>query len=551
MTVSWWRDAVIYQVYPRSWADANGDGVGDLPGITSRLPHLVELGVDALWCSPFYTSPQHDAGYDVADYRDIDPIFGTLDDADELVRQAHRQGIKVIIDLVPNHTSSDHVWFQAALAAGPGSRERARYLFRDGRGEHGEQPPNDWVSVFGGPGWTRVTEADGSPGQWYLHLFDVTQPDLDWTNEEVRQEFDDVLRFWLDRGIDGFRVDVAHGLAKEDGLPDYPLMLEWLTNPDPHVHPHPPMWDQEGVHEIYQRWRAILDSYDGDRIMVAEAWVQPSDRLAAYIRHDEMHQAFNFDYLKAEWDAADLRAVIDESLAASAQVGAPTTWVLSNHDVVRHPTRYGLPDGVAWRDGVGPGDPQPHQAAGLRKARAATLLMLALPGSAYLYQGEEFGLPEHTELADDVRQDPTWVRSRHTRRGRDGCRVPVPWAAADGRGPSYGFNDGTATWLPQPESFARYALDTQRGVAGSTYELYRSALRLRREHALGSGELAWLNGSGAGDLLSVVNGDVLVLANLGAEPAALPEAAELLVLSGDLSPDGRLPQDTTAWLRRP
>jgi alpha-glucosidase len=548
MTVPWWRSAVIYQVYPRSWADANGDGVGDLPGITSRLPHLVELGVDAIWCSPFYTSPQNDAGYDVADYRDIDPIFGTLADADELVREAHGQGLKVIIDLVPNHTSSEHAWFQAALAAGPGSRERARYLFRDGKGEHGEQAPNDWVSVFGGPGWTRVTEADGSPGQWYLHLFDVTQPDLDWTNEEVRAEFDDVLRFWLDRGIDGFRVDVAHGLAKEDGLPDYPTMLEWLMNPNPLVHPHPPMWDQDGVHEIYQRWRKILDSYDGDRIMVAEAWVQPSDRLAAYIRHDEMHQAFNFDYLKADWDAQELRAVIDESLAASAQVGAPTTWVLSNHDVVRHPSRYGLPDRTPWRHGLGLGDPQPDDALGLQRARAATLLMLALPGSAYLYQGEELGLPEHTTLPDDARQDPTWVRSRHENRGRDGCRVPVPWAAADGRGPSYGFNAGDASWLPQPESFAEYALDGQRGVEGSTYELYRRALRLRREHGLGTDELTWVESAGP-DVIALAVGAVLVMANLGTEPAALPEALEVLVTSGDLAPDGRLPVDTSAWLR--
>ncbi len=539
---------MIYQVYPRSWADASGDGIGDLPGITSRIPHLVELGVDAIWCSPFYTSPQNDAGYDVANYRDIDPVFGTLADADELVRQAHEQGVKVIIDLVPNHTSSEHAWFQAALAAGPGSRERARYLFRDGKGEHGEQPPNDWVSVFGGPGWTRITEADGSPGQWYLHLFDVTQPDLDWTNEEVRQEFDDVLRFWLDRGIDGFRVDVAHGLAKESGLPDYPTMLEWLTNPNPLVHPHPPMWDQDAVHEIYQRWRKILDSYDGERIMVAEAWVMPSDRLAAYIRQDEMHQAFNFDYLKADWDAQTLREVIDDSLAASALVGAPTTWVLSNHDVVRHPSRYGLPAGTPWRHGLGVGDPQPDEALGLQRARAATLLMLALPGSAYLYQGEELGLPEHTTLPDDARQDPTWVRSGHTNRGRDGCRVPVPWISTDGRGPSYGFNDGAASWLPQPESFARYALDVQRGVEGSTYELYRAGLRLRREHGLGTGELTWVDGAAPG-LLTAANGDVLVIANLGSEPAALPEGAELLVASGELTLDGRLPVDTSAWLR--
>jgi alpha-glucosidase len=545
---SWWRSAVIYQIYPRSWADANGDGIGDLPGITSRIPHLAELGIDAVWCSPFYTSPQNDAGYDVADYRDIDPIFGTLADADQLLATAHEHGLRVLIDLVPNHTSSEHPWFQAALAAAPGSRERARYLFREGKGAGGEQPPNDWVSVFGGPGWTRVTETDGSPGQWYLHLFDVTQPDLDWTNEEVRQEFDDVLRFWLDRGIDGFRVDVAHGLTKADGLPDYPAMLEWLADPDPGRLPSPPMWDQDSVHEIYQRWRKVLDSYDGDRIMVAEAWVQPLDRLAAYIRPDEMHQAFNFDYLKTDWDAGQLREVIDGSLAATSIVGAPTTWVLSNHDVVRHPTRYGLPPGTVWRHGLGVGDPQPDEALGLRRARAATLLMLALPGSAYLYQGEELGLPEHTTLPDGDRQDPTWARSGHVHRGRDGCRVPLPWAAADGRGPSYGFNSGTASWLPQPSAFARYALDVERGAEGSTYEMYRSALSLRRLLGLGIGELAWTSEPGD-EVLTVSNGEVLVVANLGATAAALPADAELLLASGPLAPDGSLPTDTTVWLR--
>jgi alpha-glucosidase len=549
MTDEWWRDAVIYQIYPRSFADHDGDGMGDLDGITSRLSHLVELGVDALWCSPFYVSPQNDGGYDVADYRDIDPRFGTLADADELIQQAHRNGLRIIVDLVPNHTSSEHVWFQAALKSPPGSRERARYLFRDGLGEHGEQPPNDWVSTFGGPGWTRVTEADGHPGQWYLHLFDVTQPDLDWSNDEVLEEFDSILRFWLDRGVDGFRVDVAHGLVKEPGLRNWTQVSEERRNEDEHGKP-PPMWDVPGVHDIYQRWRKILESYDGQRILVAEAWVEPLDRLALYVRPDEMHQAFNFDFLQAGWNAAKLRTVVTDSLAANAVQEATTTWVLSNHDVVRHPSRFGMPPGTPWRKAIGVGDTQPDEALGLRRARAATLFMLALPGSSYLYQGEELGLPEDTLLPDEFRQDPIWERSGHRHRGRDGCRIPLPWSAADGRGPSYGFNSGELSWLPQPESFARYALDVERGVEGSTYELYRSALATRREHRLGAGAMRWVEGAGP-DVLSFVNGDVLVIANLAADPAPIPDEAELLAASGPLDGNNGVPTDTTVWLRIP
>ena len=330
-TSPWWRSAVIYQVYPRSFADSDGDGVGDLPGVTARLPYLAELGVDAVWLSPIYRSPMADAGYDVADYRVVDPLFGSSQDADLLLAEAHRLGLRVVLDLVPNHTSDEHAWFRAALAAPAGSAERSRYLFRDGRGESGELPPNSWRSVFGGPAWTRVTEPDGRPGQWYLHLFDDKQPDLDWTHPEVRAEFEDILRFWLDRGVDGFRVDVAHGLVKADGLPDWDHEQELLDGSS-HGGERPPMWDQDGVHDIYRSWRQVLDEYDGDRMLVAEAWVEPAERLARYVRPDEMHQAFNFAFLSAGWRAADLRESIADSLEASATVGAPATWVLSNHD---------------------------------------------------------------------------------------------------------------------------------------------------------------------------------------------------------------------------
>jgi alpha-glucosidase len=541
---SWWRDAVIYQIYPRSFADGDGDGVGDLPGITARLSSLTELGVDAVWLSPFYPSPMADAGYDVSDYRAVEPLFGTLDDADKLITEAHTLGLRFIVDLVPNHTSSEHAWFQQALRAAPGSAERERYFFRDGSGPGGDLAPNSWQSVFGGPAWERVVEPDGTPGQWYLHLFDATQPDLNWGNPEVRAEFVDILRFWLDRGVDGFRVDVAHGLIKEENLPDWhaaPAILGGLVDDGG---PHPPMWDQEGVHEIYQQWRAVLDAYPGEQILVAEAWAGSPQRLARYVRADEMHQAFNFLYLDAAWSPEPLRAVIDATLAANDAVGATTTWVLSNHDVVRHPSRLGYPVGQTRMHGIGIGDPLPDAALGLRRGRAATLQMLALRGSAYLYQGEELGLPEDTEIPDELRQDPAWVRSGHAERGRDGCRVPIPWEAD---APSYGFGPSDLSWLPQPPVWAEYALDRQRGVAGSTYELYRSALRLRRSHRLGAGPMTWLESPA--EVMAFRSGDVLVLTNFGAEPVAVPAGAEVLITSEPLTADGLVPQDVTVWAR--
>jgi alpha-glucosidase len=548
---AWWRDAVIYQIYPRSWADADGDGMGDLPGITARLPHLADLGVDAVWLSPFYTSPQHDAGYDVADYRDVDPRFGSLADADTMIARAHELSLRVLVDIVPNHSSSDHPWFRDALAAGPGSAARARYLFRDGAGEHGEEPPNNWLSVFGGPGWTRVTEADGSPGQWYLHLFDVTQPDFDWTNPEVGDEMESVLRFWLDRGVDGFRIDVANGLVKAEGLPDAPANAPEVEHTDAM-----PMWDQPGVHDVYRRWRKVTDSYaidgeDADRILCGEAWVLPAESLARYVRSDELHQTFNFPFLMTPWIAAELRAEITESLAAVAEYDAPQTWVLSNHDVVRHASRLGYPPvpGRLRMPGIGADDPQPDADVGLRRARAASTVMLALPGSAYVYQGEELGLPEATQLPDDARQDPTWERSAHTQRGRDGARVPMPW---DGDAPSYGFGPTDASWLPQPEVYGELAADRQTGDEGSTLELYRTLLSTRREHRLGRGKLSWVE-LGVDVLafdVSTESGTVVrVVANLGRESIPLSEDGEVIVRSADVDLADGLPADTAVWVR--
>jgi alpha-glucosidase len=515
----WWRDAVIYQVYVRSFADTDGDGLGDLPGVRSRLGYLAELGVDAIWLTPFYPSPMADCGYDVADYRDVDPVFGTLADAEGLIADAHAHGLRVIFDVVPNHTSHRHPWFEAALRAGPGSPERARYVFRDGKGAGGSLPPNDWESVFGGPAWSRVPD-----GQWYLHLFAAEQPDLNWEHPEVRAEFEDILRFWLDRGVDGFRVDVAHGMIKAPGLPDIGhggqvrmLGTERL-----------PYFDQEGVHEIHRAWRRLLDSYDGERIGVAEAWAPDPERLSRYIRPDEMHQAFNFHYLKAPWDAAALRAVIDESLHTAGLVGAPTTWVLSNHDVQRHVTRYG--DGEL----------------GLRRARAAALLTLALPGSAYVYQGEELGLPEVLDLPEEVCQDPQRLRAPGD--GRDGCRVPMPWSAGE---PPFGFGPGPKSWLPAPASWAGLTVEAQRRDPGSTLELYRAALRLRRERPeLGDGPLTWHESPP--HTLVFSRGDGLVCAvNLGAGPVELPLRGEPLLASAPIGVTGTgsalLPGDSAGW----
>ncbi|WP_343900888.1 glycoside hydrolase family 13 protein [Nocardioides aquaticus] len=531
-TGRWWEHAVVYQVYPRSFADADGDGVGDLAGVTDRLPYLRDLGVDAVWLSPFYRSPQHDHGYDVADYHDVDPLFGELADADAMLARAHELGLKVIVDLVPNHTSDEHRWFQAALAAAPGSPERARYLFREGRGPGGDEPPNNWASVFGGAAWTRVEEADGTPGQWYLHLFDSTQPDLDWRNPEVGDMFVEVLRFWLDRGVDGFRVDVAHGLVKEESLRDQELAEGELPDSESvnsaatasmveRTLRDEPMWDQPEVHDVYRRWHDVLAEYDGDRMTVAEAWTQTPGSMADFVRPDEMSQAFNFAFLLAPWDAAAFAEVVTGSTEAVGRVGALPTWVLSNHDVVRHVTRYG------------------GGALGLDRARAATLAMLALPGSAYLYQGEELGL-EQVEVAPEHRQDPSWFRTGEV--GRDGCRVPVPWS---GTAPPYGFGAGAGQpWLPQPDDWAGVTVEAQLGDPGSTLTFYQAALAARREHALGLPDA--VEAGTDGDVLRVRRGDLLVVLNCGDAPAELP-AGEVLVSSGPL--DGVLPPATSAWLR--
>lgn len=529
----WWRNAVCYQVYVRSFADSDGDGIGDLPGITSRLPYLRDLGVDALWITPFYPSPQHDHGYDVADYRNVDPLFGELKDADDLIATAHEWGLKVIFDVVPNHTSEDHEWFQQALAAGPGSPERARYLFRPGRGEGGVEPPNNWGSVFGGPAWERlpVTTQEPEP-EWYLHLFDATQPDLDWRNPEVHQMFIDVLTFWLDRGVDGFRIDVAHGLYKEASLRDQLLpdgedashdkatvnmdqsMVERRLTDEP-------MWDQPELHQVYRDWRTLLDSYDGDRMAVAEAWTSTAESMAAFVRPDELQQTFNFAWLLASWSAEEFADVITGTVTT---IGAASpTWVLSNHDVVRHATRYGGGE------------------VGLARGRAATLAMLGLPGSAYVYQGEELGV-EQAEVAPAFRQDPAWLRTGEE--ARDGCRVPIPWS---GDSAPYGFGPGDGQpWIPQPDDWAELTVQAQSADETSTLAFYQRALAARRR-IQDTGDAVEVTSTG--DLLQVRRGPLLIVLNSGTEPVELSaDAGDVLIASGPVS--GRtLPPDTTVWLR--
>jgi alpha-glucosidase len=537
-TEPWWRNAAIYQLYMRSFADGNGDGIGDLAGARERLPYLAELGIDAIWLNPWYPSPMADAGYDISDYRAIDPVFGTLAEADALISEAHSLGIRIIIDVVPNHGSDQHPWFAQALAGGPGSAARKRFWFRPGRGPAGDQPPNNWGSIFGGPAWTRVTEPGGSPGEWYLHLFAPEQPDFNWDSPDVRAEFEDVLRFWFDRGVDGIRIDSAALLTKDPALPDIaPGQAD-------------PFTDRDDVHDIYRSWRAIADEAGG-RVLVGEIWLPDAGRLARYVAPGELHTVFNFPYLSCPWDADALREVIEQTMALNAPVGAPAAWVLSNHDVDRLVSRYGRAD---TRFDLGrraylhsfPVD----LALGTRRARAAALLTSALPGSVYIYQGEELGLWEVQDIPDELRQDPIWHRTHGEDPGRDGCRVPLPWSQT---APPFGFSPDDASqapWLPQPKEWRDVTVAAERADDDSMLSLYQAALRLRRSlAAFTDGGLTWQQAP-AGVLSFDRNGDdrpVRCIANLSPEPVELPAGATLLLASCPLT-GGQLPPDTTAWL---
>lgn len=545
----WWSTAVVYEIYIRSFADSDGDGIGDIGGIRSRLSYLKTLGVDAIWVSPWYPSPQKDNGYDVTDYFGINPEYGTLTQAEELISECHEIGLKLIIDIVPNHSSNEHVWFLEALSSEPGSAPRLRYLFRDGLGESGERPPNNWQSIFGGPAWTRVVENDGTPGQWYCHLFAEQQPDFDWENADVRTYFEGVLRFWLDRGVDGLRIDVAHGLVKARGLPDVidENRVELLAAKTL------PFFDQEGVHEIYRNWRKILNSYEGDRMAVAEAWVSPASRIANYVRPDELTNSFNFDFLCAPWDPTDLRRVIDTSIEAMREVGSPPSWVFNNHDVVRSLDRFALGlisgSGKTTLERIGDASRLDRQ-MGTNRARAAALLMLALPGGAYLYQGEELGLPEVRDIPETRIADPMWRMSGFTDRGRDGCRVPLPWTNDPAGG--FGFSENTSlrpdeTWLPQSPWWGGYSVESQSGIPRSTLELYRMALAFRRsEPSLGEGELSWIEANP--ELLAFKRADHFACYLNFGKPFSLPTGAQVMLTSAPIV-DHMLPTDSATWLR--
>lgn len=538
----WWRHAVVYQIYPRSFADANGDGIGDLRGIISRVPYLQRLGVDAVWLSPFNPSALADGGYDIDDYRDVDPRIGTLADFDELAAALHRAGIRVIVDLVPNHTSNRHAWFVDAVKARPGSPERLRYHFRDGRGENGELPPNTWTSTFGGSGWEQVTEPDGRPGQWYYHMFAKEQPDLNWDNREVRDDFLTTLRFWSDRGVDGFRVDVAQALAKNFD-PAFDALRD-VVGGDPHFHDgQNPLWDRDEVHEIFAEWRTVLNEYDPPRMGVAEAWVYPH-RLARYASAEGLGQAFDMAFLLSKFDAAAYREVIEMSLASAEAAGTSSTWVLSNHDQMRHTTRLAFDwDREAMIEWLRAGGDQAavDNDMGLRRAKAATLLMLGLPGCAYLYQGEELGLPEVGELSPDERQDPVYFRTEGSDFGRDGCRVPLPWTR---EGRSFGFGAG-GSHLPQPPWFGVCSVEAQEHDDASTLTFYRNALALRRRLTQ-PGSLAWAEETDPAVLHFSRPGGWHVITNFTDHSVPLPDG-ELLIASGPLT-NGALPPDTTAWV---
>ncbi|NJP66352.1 alpha-amylase family glycosyl hydrolase [Streptomyces spiramenti] len=532
------REAVVYQVYPRSFADGNGDGIGDLRGVLHRLDHLAELGVDAVWFSPFYPSALSDGGYDVDDYRDVDPVLGTLDEFDEVVRCLGDAGIEVVIDIVANHSSDRHPWFTEALAAGRGSRARERYVFRDGRGEHGELPPSDWPAFFGGPAWTRVAD-----GQWYLHLFTPHQPDWNWSDPEVRADFLHTLRFWADRGVAGFRVDAAMCLTKDltEPLPPwdevyagFPVLVGGEGG-GRFGEGRNPLYDRDDVQDVYAEWREVFDRYDPPRFAVAEAWVDPH-RRARYTSPDSLGQVFSLDLLMTPWGAQEFGEVIRRTLDQVEADGSAATWVLSNHDVPRHATRLapGTPGGAL--DGVPPGGP------GLDRARAATLLMLALPGNAYLYQGEELGLPE-VALPREVGQDPVAGNDDSVVPSRDGCRVPLPW---EEHPPFFGFSDHAAH-LPQPAWFGELSAAAQANDPSSTLSLYRQALRIRRELRT-AGPVTWLE-LGPELLAFARPSGWTSVTNFGDTPVELP-AGEVLLSSQPLR-DGLLPGDGTAWLRGP
>lgn len=553
---NWWRQAAIYQIYPRSFKDSNGDGLGDIRGITSKVEYLQSLNLDAVWLSPFYPSALADGGYDVDDYRNVDPSLGTLKDFDIMVKALHKVGIRVFVDIVPNHSSNRHVWFQEALASAPGSKARARYIFRDGKGKNGELPPSDWISHFAPSAWTRTKNSDGTPGQWYLHLFAPEQPDFNWDNREVQLDFLETLRFWSDRGVDGFRVDVAHALKKDmtrlnrsiKSLNSFNIVQDGTDT----------LFDRNDVHAIFREWRKVFDEYDPPRVAVAEAYVRAPRRML-YAKPDELGQAFNFDLLVADYDAKLFKKIITNNVKLARSEGSSSTWVLDNHDQVRHATKYGLPKGTDLKEWLlsDGSSARLDRRLGLQRARAASMLLMALPGCIYIYQGEELGLFEVEDLPHSALQDPHWTRNVeiksvktpvkglayiHTEKGRDGCRVPIPW---EKNGQSFGFSVG-GSHLPQPIWFADFAVSAQSGVKNSTLELYRQALALRKKYQ-STEDLTWVKTADPEVLHFVRENGWHCIMNFSGKLHKLP-AGKVLIASGPLK-DGKLPKDTCVWIK--
>jgi alpha-glucosidase len=540
----WWEWAVVYQVYVRSFADSDGDGIGDLEGLRSRLDHIASLGVDAIWLNPIYPSPQRDHGYDVADYFTIDPVYGDLAGFDRLVADAAARGLRVVMDIVPNHCSDQHPWFQAAVAARPGSDERGRFYFRDGR-DGG--PPNNWGAAFGGSAWTPVGSGDG---QWYLGTFTPYQPDFDHDHPDVQTLFADVLRFWADRGVEGFRVDAVHPVGKAPGLPDAPPLGPGEYNPHSYYRP-------EG-HEVWRRWRQVLDGYTAqhpgrDVMMIAEAYApRHPELLAEYTRPDEFHQCFSFDLMLSPWHAASMRRAVWEAFEHVLPQGNWPTFALNNHDAERIVTRLGtrgITSENAWTGAsLHNVDGYADEALGTRRARAAAGLLLGLPGATYLYQGEEIGLPEVLDLPDELRQDPTFHRTGGRRKGRDGCRIPLPWTSSPHGAHGFSTVDGASPWLPQPPDWGRHAFDRQEGDHSSMLALYRRLIETRREHLDGTGvELLATDDS----VLVVQRGESIVACNTGADAVAVDAAAGLtpiITTNPDADVEGAVvPGDCTVW----
>ena len=539
---NWWRQAAIYQIYPRSFADSNGDGIGDLKGITSCIPYLKSLSLDAVWLSPFYPSALADGGYDVDDYRDVDPKLGTLADFDEMLAKLHDAGIRVFVDVVPNHSSNLHVWFKEAIAAEPGSAARNRYLFREGRGVNGELPPTDWVSHFAPSAWTHESAMGGKHNQWYMHWFAPEQPDFNWDNREIEDDFLKTLKFWADRGVDGFRIDVAHALKKD--LSEPLRMLNVFEGLDERgAKGKGILADRDDVFTIYKEWRKLFNQYDPPRVAVAEANVH-SERLPLYASEKTLGQGFDFRFIDALFDATAYRKCAQDALELAKKNKSSSTWTLSNHDQIRHATKMGLHASVDRRDWMlsnGTSHPLDKE-AGTTTGLAATLFIMALPGCTYLYQGEELGLHEVTDIPENQIQDPQYLRNFKIDKGRDGCRVPLPWTRT---GTSFGFGTGSAH-LPQPNWFAEYSVEAEEGVAGTPLEIYRSALKLRKS-LITEEKIKW-HKTESDEVLhfSRPNGWNCITNFRGAK---YPVPKGEFIISSRPLVDGKIPPCTTVWFR--